>query len=287
MRISPYNYLVSRRPTINKKNECSFGTLYDKDWGGINLIGDGIRYSNGPIKNYTKLIRGVKVFKELPQYLKTTYPNGATIFDYACSAGHEASSIIISLFNGLHPKEVEKFLPIKAFDNNPKVVKMAQKYALKLDNREMCDFKRLDRVDVKDFLVSPRMSVGKQRTYKMSDKLKDNIQFDFGDLFEDLKEGKLSKEPCVLFFRNAWQFLTHKGAIELATTLFEKLPSKSTVIIGEKDIEEQRANKILERIGFKKMLDTKVINPVEQNFKDRFVAIMEGESLSTYCFTKP
>jgi len=121
----------------------------------------------------------------------------------------------------------------------------------------------------------------------MTDKLSENIQFNFGDLFEDLDAGKLSKEPCVLFFRNAWQFLTHKGAIELATKLLEKLPSNSTIIIGEKDIDERRANKILEHAGFKKMLDKKVINPAEQTMQDKFHAIIEGESLSTYCFIKP
>lgn len=275
------------KPNNNKKKDCSFGTLYDKEWRGICQKGDGLRYGNGLIKNYTKLIRGIKVFKELPHYLHQTYPKGAPIYEYACSAGHEASSIVISLFNGFKPEEAKTFLPIKAFDCNPKVLKLAAKQKLLLEPWEKCAVNQFKNIKMEDFLIEPKIKIGKQKSYKMTDKLTDNIQFNFGDLFADLNEGKLSKEPCVLFFRNAWQFLTHKGAIELATLLFEKLPSKSTIIIGEMDIEERRANKILEHAGFKKMLDKKVIDPVNQKMQEKFRVIMEGEGLSTFCFKKP
>lgn len=264
MKICAYNYLVPNvKPLRFKKdNNCSFTAHYDI-YDNLMQVDRGGFYKCETIKNYTNLFRDIKVFKELPQYLVENYPQGVKIYDYACSIGHEASSIIIGLHDALPEKLAEKYLPILAFDKNPKIVKMAQKHKLKLQKEEVESFKWFEKSNINEYFSPLRKSRDNQKNYRMSDKLTNNVVFSEGDIFEDLRNGKLSAEPCVLFFRNATQFMSKKGVDELLGLMSNKLVSKSTVIIGEMDRFEFGA------MSSKKLCDSG-FKPVKNNLKPEF-----------------
>lgn len=282
MRISPCNYSVSRKSTINKKNECSFRANYD--YGNIMKKGDGIIYKRGTIKNYTNMFRGIRMFKELPQFLQKKYPYGAPIYDYACSTGHEASSLVISLFDALPDAQAKKFLPIKALDNNPKILKKTKNHTLVIGAEEESVFRFFESTKKDEYLKPIGTSYG-ERLYKMQEKLTENIHFGYGDIFEDLKDDKLPKEPIILCLRNMWQFLTKDGAKDLAAKLFEKLPPKSTLIIGEMDVMENSAHELLKRAGFKPVKENVVCNFRNQRLYSWYETMEEG--IKEYCFELP
>lgn len=281
------NLAINKPKSQNKQPSTPFGAHYD-DVRKVLLSGDGFAYKWGSIKNYTTLFRNFTVFKELPNFLEKEYPNGAKIYDYACSRGHEASSIVIGILDSLSPQKAKQYLPIYAFDNNQKILQMNDNHSLKLDEDEIRIFKWFENSDINDYFKHLRhSSTSDQELYKMRDKLSDNISFDYGDVFEDLENQKFSNEPCILFFRNAWQFLTEDGITTLSESLFNNLHSKSSVIIGNMDIHRAKADNALLNVGFNR------INKIDSlNFKNPVLQRNYGyfnadETLPNFCFMKP
>lgn len=290
MRIYPCysnTFLQKKRPQ-SKFNPTPFGAHYDTI-SGLQICGEGIRYKLGNILNYTLLFRNLCVFKELPSFLESTYPNGVKIHDYACSTGHEACSLVIGLLDALPNENVQKYLPILAFDNNLEMLRIAESHTLKLNDTEKRHLRYFENTNVDDFLKRLRRTSDRQEIYKMTSKLSGNIQFNYGDIFEDLKTGELSKEPCVVLFRNAWQFLTPEGKKELAQSLYKNLPTKSSVIIGDVDIGQvtDPTDWLLIKAGFKRIKPTKLAAFNNKNAESKYLWLRENNDLATFCFIKP
>ena len=237
------------RNKCHLKSAPAFGAHYDN--GRIKeLVGDGKIYSHGNIHNYSCLIRDLQLFLELPEILKNKFPNGIKIYDYGCSAGYEPVSIVLSLFNGFSKEKVNNYTPIIARDNNPNIIRKAKEYKLELEQDEIRRLSFFENINPKDFLTAKRIDIHEQRNFDYTEDLKQKIHYEIGDIFEDLKSDKLSKEPCVLFIRNMWQYLTQRGVTQLADNLYSCLPPKSIVIIGVKDMSNDAAIN-LKRAGFK------------------------------------
>lgn len=281
MKISPcINYPILSN---QKENKLSFKAHYDYGFK-IMQTGDGDLFRLDTIKNYTELFRNVKLFKELPQFLTENYPSGVKIYDYACSMGHEAYSIILGLYDDMPKDKAKKYLPILAFDKNPKILNLAQKPSIKLETGELDLFNWFENTNIHDYLKPLRKSKDNQTIYKPQEKLKNNVKFNCGDLLEDLNANKFKDEPCVLFFRNASQFLTKKGRNKLVELLYKHLPSKSTVIIGDMDTLTGISNELVQT-GF-----TQIKKSFPVNFSDKKLAYRYqycDAPLSKYCFVKP
>ena len=290
MQVSPVtnhynNTKMSVKPT--------FTAHYDKYAKGIkNLRGDGIIYQNGDIKNYSHLMRNLVLFQKLPYLLDKKFPNGCRMYDYACSVGYEPASIIISLEDKLPKIKAEKFYPILAFDKNPQIIQEAQRYQLRLNGAERRCFEYFENIKKQKYMTAIGIDFQKQEINNVTDEIRNKIIFREGDIFKDLEEGKLSEEPCVVFIRNTWQFLTQDGSEKLSTTLYDKLKSKSLVFIGDEDIDkfyDMRTDKLLKRAGF---------NPVEEDFPITFktpknmdiyrrLTMFEHKKISQLCYEKP
>lgn len=285
MQISKYRFGIDKNTVNNIGRGTTFGAHYDFSYE-LMQKGDGNRYKRGSVKNYTTIFRNLKFFKELPGFLLNKYPEGVKIYDYACSRLHEASSIVITLFDALSSKEANKFLPIYAFDNNPKILKKNIKRTLELDEGELEGFKWFENINIQDYLQYLRASKPDQKLYRMRDDLSNNIYFDYGDIFEDLENRKFSEKPCVVFFRNAWQFLTENGSKELSKKLFDNLHPDSTVIIGDMDTYGNAGEDLLES-GFRKISNVQILpltfkNPQLQRESQYF----DEEALSKFGFVK-
>lgn len=228
-----------------------FGSHYDN--GRIKeLVGDGLIYRNGHIHNYSCLLRDFQLFLELTEILKKKFPNGVKIYDYCCSAGYEPVSIVLGLFNSFSKGKVNDYTPIIAKDNNPNIIRKAREYKLKLEHDEIRRLSFFENINPKDFLTAKRIDIHEQRNFDYTEDLKQKIHYETGDIFKDLESGKLSQEPCVLFIRNMWQYLTSQGVAKLSYNLYSCLAPQSIVIIGQRDISN-RADKNLIQAGFKKI----------------------------------
>lgn len=294
MKVSPiisYNYQPKHNDS--QKNSLSFSAHYDKYAKHIvNMHGDGVIYGSGSIKNYSHLFRNLKFYQIMPFILDKKFPNGAVIYDYACSAGYEASSIVMAMKDKLPNEKVEKFMPVYAFDCNPQIVEEAKKYKLKLNGSELKSFHFFENIKKSDFLVPTKIDRNGQVINFATRNLTNNIIFDNGNIFEDLESGKLSKKPCVLFIKNTWQFLTDYGSRKLAKSLYDNLKSKSLVFIGDEDIDKfygMTTDKVLLDTGFKAVEDRFDITYKQKKNRTLYnrITLFEHKNLSDLCFEKP
>ncbi len=292
--ISNINYTPQNYP-----QRVSFGSYYDSTQRGksIENFGDGVLYQSCNIHNYSTLIRSTELFLELPKVLEEKFPNGAKIYNYACSAGYEPTSLALSLHNYFPEEKAKKYLPIIARDNNSKIIAEAQKYTLKLEQSELNRLKFFENIKKDDFftLGKIRNRYG-EKIYKLNDKLKNEIKFEEGDLFKDLDSGELSKEPCVILFRNAWQFLTEDGVKTLSKNLYEKLKPGSLVIIGAMDVPMEyysspNANIHLKKAGFKNLNDKYSIDFKDRDLYEKYIYLKKDNfeftpDVQKYCYEK-
>ena len=295
--VSPYGQISVNRKSIQPAQKVNFcGTSGFESSQKYHLSGPelGGAYLNTHISNYTKLFRNIKVLQQLPQMLKDKFPDGARIYDYGCSTGFEPESIVMSLFNKMTPEQVAKYMPIQAFDVNDKALSRAKSpyTQLSLDDKDgFCFFKNISR---KTFYQEKIMSISEFEEYAWKaygqkpsnpysllseydeDEIKDikivaheklpvlteNIVYKRGDIFEDLENKDFGKEPVVLFFRNASQFMNDDGQRELAEKMWKALPSGSVVVLGDRDIAHQDGRNL------KKYLLEKGFVPVKGDYKD-------------------
>lgn len=264
----------------NTKN-LSFKAHYDCD--NLQEMGDGFRYKNVEIHNYTELLRDEDLFKELPSFISKRYPNGVKIYDYACSTGHEAGSIIIGILGGMKNTVAKKYLPIEAYDKNPKIIAVANKHKIELEGHEFRVIKSFDNLKIGDYYEKLYKTDSGQILYQAKDVIKNNVKFSVGDIFKDSENGKFSKKPCVVFFRNAWQFLTANGTKEIAESLYKNMCSGSTLIIGDMDdgkiLGFGKAKNALLDAGFQE------VEATHFNLKDFLMKLVKKEMKSSYLST--
>lgn len=207
----------------NKHISVSFGA-----YNGTLKLKDK-RYCRGYVKNYTELRRNPALFDFLPIFLKRKYPKGVNIYNYACANALESYSLIMSMENKLGKEKTKDFLPIKALDISKKAIKDAQSQNVILNKTDISNVKNLKNINISDYFLKS----GKK--FLVTPELFNKTEFEVADIFKDLDGKKDFTNPIVLFFRNAWQFLSENAQIELANKMFNKLPSESTVVIGELD----------------------------------------------------
>ncbi len=271
MRIAPiinFNTTNYNKP----KKQQNFTAHYD--YGQVKeQTGNGIIYKRGNIHNYSSLARDLQLFLEMPQILEERFPDGVKIYDYGCSVGYEPTSILLGLYNHFPEDKVAQYTPIIARDKNNQTIKEAMKYRLRFNEEEEAKIKFFENINKDDFFITRRTGKDGQKIHDCTDKIKNEIIYENGDLFEDLDSGKLSDEPCVVLLRNAWQFMTPMGIIHHANKLYSKLQPKSMVIIGLNDIMNGAGERLL-KAGFKEVetdynmtFDNKVLNAHYRDMK--------------------
>lgn len=289
MQVSP----VTNQYNCNKMTaKPTFTAHYDKYIKHIkNQKGDGKIYGYGDIKNYSHLFRNLRFFQQMPIIIDKKFPNGVKIYDYACSSGYEPASIVMSIEDRLPKEKANKFFPIFAFDKNPQIIQEAQRYQLRLNGAENRSFEYFENIKKSNYFTSIGIDFQKQEICNETDNLRQKIIFKNGDLFEDAENDKISKEPCVLFFRNSWQFLTSDGIEKLANLLSKKLKPKSLLFIGDEDIDkfyDMRTDKILQKHNFKPIKEfepIKYTSPKNMKINNR-ITMFEHGNLSDLCYEK-
>lgn len=221
------------------------------------------KYLGGIVSNYTTMFRNKNFMNEFPEFLHTFYPKGVKIYDYACSCGNEPYSLVMSMVHRLGMNKSLKYFPIKAFDICDSEINQAKKGYVNMDSKEISDVKSVLKDDFYALMFKLNNDL-KNKDFKNKFLVKPeitlNVDFEQGDLLEKMKEKNPFKEPVVVLFRNAWQFLTNKSDTQLVKNLSEKLPNGSSVVIGDMDLNKY-IDKELQNNGFKE-----VENPLLQPY---------------------
>ena len=284
MKILPYsNNVNSYNQSQTRPN---FKAHYDL--GQVKeLAGDGFIYKSGNIHNYSCLVRDLELFLKLPEMIKKKFPDGVKIYDYACSAGYESTTIDLGLHNSMSSEMVKKYTPIIARDNNPHIIKKAQEYRLRFEDDEMARLDMFENINKEDFFTPRRKDAYGQKIHDCKDILKKEIIYENGDLFKDLENGKLSDEPCIVLLRNTWQYMTPLGIINNVNLLSKHLQPKSIVVLGTFDVRTNAAKQLL-KSGFKPVEDEYDVALKDKKLLAQYkdVSSFSPSKISTHCFEK-
>lgn len=219
------------------------------------------KHSNGHEYGcYTTFFRSDLCWEELPEYEIEHFKNKrkVNILMFAASDGSEAYSKIISMKEKFG-KSCQKFFPIKAFDIDDEIVKVAQSGLISADDSDIADiatrckdytsyFQKVDeKLDIKDDPFVKRSNVLKAR-----ERLTENVVFSQGDMFERIKKLKDNSNTILMCRNILGYFLDDKieDFIKLAETYLKK---DSLFIIGDFDNAFAKTNSILEKHNFVKI----------------------------------
>lgn len=246
--INPLNFKSSRRALMYDKNtKEKFSTTASNKPQGCDVVFSNFTYffrgdfmescSKNCWSSFSRLVD--KQFKDCEK---------VNFYDFGCSDGSEAYTIIMTLKEKLGEEKSKKFFPIYAFDTDSVVLKSAKSGIVDatFDDAKEIYYATSD-VD-KYFFVEKNSDSNKDYPYKLKakDSLKDSVCFNKGDFLAELDniEGKNS----IIFCRNFWPYLTYKQRDLAARKLAEKLDDSSIVVIGAFD--GSKASAPLYREGF-------------------------------------
>lgn len=169
------------------------------------------------------------------------------VVQFASSDGSEAYTKIISLLKQ-NEKEAQKFLPIEAYDINPAVVNAANSGFINFINNDFIRAQKAN-IDLKDFFteVTTTLNIKNDNmfhffdisttTYKVSEKLKNNVKFYHKDMFKVLEESQDGELPLVLC-RNLFSYLDDIDAKKAINLLGKKMLDGGLLYLGERDFDK-------------------------------------------------
>lgn len=206
---------------------------------------------------YTTFFRSDLLWDKLSGYEMKHFKDKekVNILMFAASDGSEAYSKIISLMERLG-ESCQKFFPIKAYDIDDEIVRVAQSGMIAADSADVVDiasrcgdytdyFQEVDgKLNVKDDSFAQRANV-----LKAKKTLTDNVIFNQGDMFKKIKSLKDNSNTILMCRNILGYFLDDK--IEKFVKLAEKyLKKDSLFIIGDFDNTFANTNSILEKHNF-------------------------------------
>lgn len=190
------------------------------------------------IGHYTKMYREDVDWEKFSKYVKTTYPDGATIDIMAGSDGSEGYSVALKL-------DDDKY-KIKVSDFDEDSVEIAKSGFIKLNPEDLREIENQTGKEWTEYF--------EQGYYRVKKNLRDKVEFSEFDIKQNLNEYNFATNT-VCMVRNVWYHFNDQEKVDILKTFSEKLPASSTFVIGEQEkIEAPKA--------FSKLV-SKFFNPVD------------------------
>lgn len=200
--------------------------------------------------NSTSFFRRDIDWKNLGFVFNKEFPKGkVNIYDFACSDGSEAYSIIITLLEQLGQKQAQRFLPIVASDIDPEIITMAKSGKIKATEQDLFNMENIIQnggiskyFDVRQLGVNDYILTAK-------DILKKNVIFEQ----ENIRNGldKIQKgENNIVLARNFWKYLSLENLAATSWHLGEKADENMLLIIGSFDANHGNLPFFLSSQGF-------------------------------------
>ena len=270
-------------------NSNYYSTIYPQKSSNVafGTTRRGYIYNNEKYVNcYTTFFRNDLNWKKFVKYADSNFKNKSqvNVINGACSDGTESYSLAIALKENLSEKSSEKFLPIKAFDYDKEVIKVARSGLILMSDAEMGIVKLAtpndyiyfeDTDEVLD--IADDCTAHLKLTKRVSEDLRKDIIFEQKDMFEVLENLEDDSNSIVLF-RNAIGHLGDAYANKFATLASKKLKSGSLVVIGNFDhldtrivyyLRENNFTEVMPNVFRKNEENTSFIEKIKRFFDKR------------------
>ena len=226
----------------------------------ITFQSNGRRYKNSAGEDFgchTRLFRDDLEWDKLAKYEIDHFKDKdkVNIVMFAASDGSEAYTKIISLFTAAK-KGISKFFPIKAYDIDDEILKAAKSGYIQADDWDIFEAtSRADNID--DYFEETKQKMKIQNdtntrgftTLKAGKKLTYNVQFNKGDMFEEITKIKDSSNTILMCRNILGYFLNDKmeAFIKLASNFLKK---GSLFVIGNYDREHMNIDELIKKHNF-------------------------------------
>ena len=230
-------------PTYNRKlqNAASFSTKND-----VRMIAS----------NSTNFFRRDLDWKSIGRIFNKQFPKGkVNIYDYACSDGSEAYSLIIALIEQLGENKAQRFFPIMASDVDGEIINMATSGKIMATQDDIFAMENI----IKDGKIKKYFGVtelgGGQYLLSPKEVLTKNVQFKKEGISSGLD--KVSKdENNIVLARNFWKYLSREELTNASWKIGEKANDKTLVVVGNFDISRDNETPFfLKELGFDSIPD--------------------------------
>ena len=186
------------------------------------------------------------------------------ILNPACSDGSEAYTLIM-MIKELDNKNSQKYLPIKACDIDEEILRAANSGLIKTTKNDRIkiqtnikDFtkylkKTNENLNILNDTLCEKDSALNNKTLKVTDELKNSVEFKRNDLFNMLR-GHKDNANTLLMCRNVLGHLTDREVRRFAELAHKKLDNKSVIVIGDFDRKHTDIDYYLREYNFKNVL---------------------------------
>lgn len=175
------------------------------------------------------------------------------IVQFAASDGTEAYTYIMSLFEYGSEKDVEKFCPIKAYDINNGMVRLASGDYINIypNDEAYMDNKRINWTEYFSLVKTEPSTYDKASLYTVKPKLKQRVNFAQGDMFELVNRLK-DNSNTILLCRNCLGYFHNQPerVEQFIQTASDRLKENSLFVIGRLEEEEASIQALLRKHNF-------------------------------------
>ena len=293
------NFTSIKRTTYKSKTEGVFILpTYNREIGDCNLydIDSDIKMI---VSNSTDFFRNDINWKEIGEIFTKQFPrNKVNIYDFACSDGSEAYSLIISLIEQLGEKKASRFFPIIATDVDSEIINIANSGKISATDRDIFQIENM----IKDGKIEKYFYITRYGYNKNiltpKEILTKNVQFRQKGIKEGLNE--INKdENNIILARNFWKYLSRNELADSSWKLGQKVNDNTLLLIGRFDLAINSCYPFfLDALGFdcfdKDSINTHILkfkkeylNPIltkDKSTWDEFVALKYRQYIPGYIY---
>ena len=184
------------------------------------------------------------------------FPKGkVNVYDFACSDGSEAYSLVIALIEQLGEKKAQRFFPIVASDIDSEIINMATSGKIMATQDDIFAMQNV----IKDENIKKYFGVtelgGGQYLLSPKEILTKNIVFKREGVSSGLDRVQ-KEENNIILARNFWKYLSREELTNASWKIAEKSNDKTLVVIGNFDIPRDESTPFfLKGLGFDSIPD--------------------------------
>ena len=174
------------------------------------------------------------------------------VYNYACSDGSEALSLLMAL-KSKFSDIAKKFFPILAVDYDEVAIAKAKRRVYEIGYIERDEINKHTDNGFNKYFTKINKNIRTDKNYIFSAEHCDDIKFEVANVLKNYK--KIKSQNSLVMARNFWPYLSDADKVKLAEGLSDRMRKKCTLVIGEFDLENRWSKlditKILTNAGFK------------------------------------
>ena len=237
MLISPINFNnISFKSTTRTTYKGSTGEVFV-----LPTYRRGSAYSSLKTKikitssNSTSFFRKDLNWQTIGKTFKKQFPKEkVNVYDFACSDGSEAYSLVIALIEQLGEKQAKRFFPIKASDIDPQIINMAKSGTIQATQDDILAIESMiKKGGIKKYFKVTELG-GERYLLTPKEMLSTNVIFEQSSVSQALDEVQ-KDENNIILARNFWKYLSQDEITDASWKIAQNLNKKALIIIGNFD----------------------------------------------------